>query len=122
MNWQTCSTTEAGLRVYDKSYSPTQAQNGFQDIEYYSQNGKVTIRAHRMVMEGDAFVIKLDTWKRSGSAQPGFKVPGMDQELIKPLENQAGYQFKTYSDEYVFTPMPAQNILITGINWESAAA
>lgn len=120
-SWGTLSNTEAGLRVYDKSYSPSQAQNGFQDIEYYSQNGKLTIKAHRGVMEGDAFVLKLETWKRSGSAQPGFKVPGMGQELIKPLENQAGYQFKSYSDEYVFTAEPAQNLLITGINDEAAA-
>ncbi len=119
--WATLATTEAGLRVYDQSYKPSQAQNGFQDIEFYSQNGKITIKAHRVVMEGDAFVLKLSTWKRSGSAQPGFKVPGMDDDLIKPLENQAGYQFKSYSDEYVFTPQPAQNLIFTGIN-DSAAA
>lgn len=119
-SWSTLSTTEAGLRVYDKSYSNSKAENGFQDIEYYSQNGRMTIKAHRMVMESDAYVLKLDTWKRSGSAQPGFKVPGMDDDLIKPLENAAGYQFKSYSDEYVFTPMPAQNLIITNINDESS--
>lgn len=121
LNWATCSNTEAGLRVYDKSYSPNQAQNGFQDIEYYSQNGKVTIKAHRHVMEGDAFITKRGTWKRSGSAQPGFRVPGIEQELIKPLENQAGFQFRSYSDEYIFTPEPAQNILVTGLNPEASA-
>jgi len=121
LSWASLGTTEAGLRVYDQSYKPSEAMNGFANIEYYSQNGKLTIKAHRMVMEGDALVLKLDTWKRSGSAQPGFKVPGIEQDLIKPLENQAGFQFKSYSDEYVFTPMPAQNLLITGINTEAAA-
>jgi len=122
LNWANFATTESGLRVYDSSYKSSQAQNGFQDLEFYSQNGKITVKAHRMVMEGDAFVLKLDTWKRSGSAQPGFKVPGMDgDDLIKPLDNQAGYQFKSYSDEYVFTPMPAQNLLITGINPSASA-
>jgi hypothetical protein len=121
LNWATLGTTEAGLRVYDQSYKASGAQNGFMDLEFYSQNGKLTIKAHRQIMEGDAMVLKLDTWKRSGSAQPGFKVPGMEDDLIKPLENQAGYQFKSYSDEYVFTPMPAQNLWITGINPEAAA-
>lgn len=121
LNWATVSTTEAGLRVYDKSYSENSAQNGFKDVEYYSQNGKITIKAHRQVMEGDAFITKTGTWKRSGSAQPGFSVPGIDQELIKPLENQAGFQFKSFSDEYLFTPEPAQNILLTGLNPESAS-
>jgi hypothetical protein len=119
--WATINTTEAALRVYDKSYSTSKAENGFMDIEYYSQNGRLTVKAHRHVMEGDAFVLKPKVWKRSGSAQPGFKVPGMDQDLIKPLENQAGFQFKSYADEYVFTAEPAQNIYLYGINDESAA-
>ena len=122
-SWSTLSNTEAGLRVYDKSYSPSQAQNGFRDIEYYTQTGKLTIKAHRCMKEGYAFALRTDTWKRSGSAQVGFKVPGMDDngDLIRPLENQAGYQFKSYADEYVFTPEPNQNLLITGINDESAS-
>jgi hypothetical protein len=41
-------------------------------------------------------------------------------DLIRPLENQAGYQFKSYADEYIFTPEPNQNLLLTGINDESA--
>ncbi len=66
-------------------------------------------------------MLSLDCWKRSGSAQVGFKVPGMDDDLIKPLENQAGYQFKSYGDEYVFTYQPAHNIFVTGIDDESAS-
>lgn len=119
--WGTMASTEAGLRVYDKSYSESQAKNGFMDLEFYSQTGKLTIKAHRCVKEGEAAVLKLDCWKRSGSAQVGFKVPGMDQDLIKPLDNQAGYQFKSFGDEYTFTYQPSHNIWITGINDESAS-
>jgi len=120
-SWATLSNTEAGLRVYDKSYSENSAKNGFMDIEYYTQTGKITIKAHRCVMEGDAFVLKKDVWKRSGSAQVGFKVPGMSQDLIKEMENQAGFQFKSFSDQYIFTPEPAQNILFKNIDHESAS-
>lgn len=119
-SWGTMASTEAGLRNYDGSYKKEQAQNGFMDLEFYSQTGKLTIKAHRMMKEGEACVLKLDCWKRSGSAEVGFKVPGMDDELIKPLENQAGYQFKSFGDEYVFTYQPAHNIYITGIDDESA--
>ena len=93
------------------------------DLEFYSQNGKLTIKAHRMIMEGDAMVLKLDTWKRSGSAQVGFKVPGMvgKGDLIRELDNQTGYQFKSYADEYIFCHAPAQNIVLTDIDDEAAA-
>lgn len=120
-SWATLSTTEAGLRVYDKSYSESMAKNGFMDLEYYSQNGKITVKAHRCVKEGDAFLVKPECWKRSGSAQTGFKVPGIEGDLIKPLENQAGYQFKSFSDEYLFTYQPGFNILLSGINDEATS-
>ncbi len=122
-SWKTYAQTEAGLRVYDQSYNTGKAQNGFKDIEFYSQTGKLTVKAHRMVMEGQTITIKADTWSRSGSAQLGFKVPGMEggeSELIRPLENQAGYQFKSYADQYIFTYAPAQNIYADGVDDESA--
>ena len=120
-SWGTMSSDEAALRSYDKSYSPSKAVNGFSDIEYYTQTGKLTIKAHRCMKEGFAFGLRVDTWKRSGSAQVGFNVPGVNQgdDLIRPLENAAGYQFKSYADEYIFTPEPNQSVLITGINDES---
>lgn len=119
-SWATMAVTESGLRVYDQSYKPASAANGFMDLEFYSQNGKLTVKAHRCVKEGSAYVVKMDTWKRSGSAQVGFRVPGIEGDLIKPLENQAGYQFKSFSDEYLFCYQPAYNIVISNINDESA--
>jgi hypothetical protein len=122
-SWATLATTEAGLRVYDKSYQESQAKNGFMDLEFYTQTGKITIKAHRCVKEGEAYILSLDTWSRSGSAQVGFNVPGMegDDDLIRALENQAGYQFKSYSDEYTFCHSPAKSVILTGINDESAS-
>lgn len=122
--WANLGTTEAGLRVYDNSYSPEQAKNGFKALEYYSQNGKCTIVSHRCVKEGDAFALKTETWKRSGSAQIGFKVPGMEGQagqLIRELENQAGYKFQSYTDEYMFCYQPGHNIYFSGINDEAAS-
>ena len=121
-SWATLATTEAGLRVYDKSYQEGQAKNGFMDLEFYTQTGKITVKAHRCVKEGEAYILSLDSWSRSGSAQVGFNVPGMegDNDLIRALENQAGYQFKSYSDEYTFCHSPAKSIIVTGINDESS--
>lgn len=119
-SWATLASTEAGLRVYDKSYSSSEADNGFESVTFYTQTGKATFKPHRCVKEGDCFVLHLPTWSRSGSAEVSFQIPGMNQDIIFPLTNQAGYAFRSYSDQYVFCHMVAQNLLITGINDESA--
>lgn len=118
--WGTLIETEAGKRVYDKSYTATEAENGMEAITFYSQNGKATIKPHRMVKEGDAAGLYLPDWSRSGSAEISFTVPGIDKEIIFPLENQAAMAFRSFSDEYVFNHGPARSIFWTGINDESA--
>jgi hypothetical protein len=119
--WATLVTTESGLREYDASYKSEKAQNGFKAIEFFAQNGKVTINAHRMIKEGEAYCLHLPDWSRSGSAEISFTVPGIDREVIFPLENQAGYAFRSYSDQYMFCHAPARSIIFTGINDESTS-
>lgn len=120
-SWATLASTEAGLRSYDKSYSPSDADNGFEQITFYSQTGKATFKPHRCVKEGDAFALHLPTFSRSGSAEVSFEVPGMSQEIIFPLSNQAGYAFRSYSDQYVFCHMPAHNLYFKNINDEASS-
>ncbi len=119
-SWSNLASTEAGLRVYDESYKKGEADNGFESVTFYSQNGKATFRAHRCVKEGDAFALHLPVWSRSGSAEVAFSVPGMPGDLIFPLANQAGYAFRSYSDQYVFCHTPAHNIYFKNINDEAA--
>jgi len=120
-SWATLATTEAGLRVYDSSYSSSKAKNSFEDLEFFSQTGKITVKAHRFVKEGEAYILHLPDWSCSGSAQIGFNVPGIDDgKLIYPLENQAAYAFRSYADMYLFCHAPARSVIVTGINDESA--
>ena len=117
--WATLASTEAGLRVYDKSYDKT-ATNGFDSISFHTQAGVVNCVPCRCVKEGDAFALFLPSWSRSGSAEVAFSVPGMSQDVIFPLENQAGYAFRSFADQYLFCNMPAHNIYFSAINDESA--
>jgi len=119
--WATLTTTESGLRSYDHSYNKSMAENGFEAIEFYAQNGKITIRAHRMIKEGEAYCLHLPDWSRSGSAEVSFSIPGMNKQIIFPLENQAAYGFRSFSDQYMFCDAPARSIVFTGINDESAS-
>ncbi len=117
--WATMTSDEAALREHDASYDESNATNGFKDITYYVQSGKITIKAHTCVKEGDAFGLVLSTWSRSGSAEISFKVPGVAEDMIFPLQNQAGMAFRSYSDQFVFCHRPSWNIYFYGINDES---
>ena len=117
--FSTLVTTESGARRYDSSYGQS-AENGFENIEFWHQAGKATIRSHRKVKEGHAFMLSSECWSRSGSAEVAFSVPGVDKDIIFPEPNMSAYSFRTYSDQYIFCHAPAKNILVTGINDESA--
>ena len=120
--FSTMVTTESGARSYDSSYKGgKEAENGFENITFYHQAGKATIRSHRKVKEGHAFMLSADCWSRSGSAEVAFTVPGVDKDIIFPEPNMSAYSFRTYSDQYIFCHAPAKNILVTGINDESAS-
>lgn len=119
--WATLTTTEAGLRVYDDSYKVREAENGFESVVFYTQAGKAEIMPHRYVKEGEVYALHLPTWSRSGSAEVSFSIPGMNQEVIFPLQNQAGYAFRSYSDQYVFCHQPAINLIFTGVNDEASS-
>lgn len=111
---------EAAMRKYDSSYSSDRAKNGFQNIVYYAATGEVEIVGHPCVMEGDAFAIVKDNWIRSGSAQIAFKIPGFDQaEPIFPLENQAAFALRSFSDQFLLCEQPAKQILFSNINDEA---
>ena len=117
--WATIVTDQAAARSLDSSYKPGEVEQGFEAVRFHSQNGGIVVKSHRMVKEGDSLILKLDSWSRSGSAEVGFKVPGMDKDLIYPIENMSAYGFKSYSDQYIFCNRPAENMLISGINFES---
>lgn len=114
--WATITTTEAGLRVYDSSYNGgKKAENGFKSITFYTQAGEVEVVPHRCVKEGDAFALYLPAWSRSGSSEVSFSIPGMARDIIFSLENQAGDCFRSFSDQYIFCDIPANNIYFSGI-------
>lgn len=118
--WATLASTEAGLRVYDSSYKQA-AENGFDSVTFYTQAGKATFLPHRCVKEGDAFALHLPTWARSGSSEVSFQIPGINEDVVFPLQNQAGYGFRSFSDQYVFCHEPAKNLYMFNINDEAAA-
>lgn len=119
-SWETMNTTEAGTRNYDASYSETEFKNGAKAIKFFSQNGSMTVKAHRMVKEGDAFCLHMPDWSRSGSAEIAMTIPNSEIPILFPLENQAAMAFRSYSDQYIFCHALARSAVISNINDESS--
>lgn len=113
--WANLLTTEAGLRVYDQSYKSNQVENGAQGIVFHSQNGKVEIKPCTYVKEGHAFILSIEDLMRVGSTDVTFRLPGSNDKFFRELENSAGYELRSYSDQALFCASPARLILITGI-------
>jgi hypothetical protein len=112
---------ESSFRKYDAKYTPAQGTNGFEAIEYYAANGVNRIMSCACVKEGDAFGVVSKHWRFSGSQLPAFKVTGIDQQVIFPLQDNAGFAVRSYADCYLMCRMPAKQILWTNINDESVA-
>lgn len=115
--WGNLLTEQAALRMYDSSYSTGTSANGSKEIAFYSQNGKVTIKTHPFVKEGDAFILPTKRCARVGSTDITFTAPGAKgaKEMFVDLQDSMGYQAKLYSGQTVFLSTPAKAVKLTGI-------
>ena len=113
--WANMLTDQAALRRYDDSYSKDKTEVGSKGIVFHSQNGEIEIEPSIFVKEGYAFLLDLENWSRVGSQDVSFKRPGASEEMLRELENSAGFELRLYSDQAIFVSRPATNVVITGI-------
>ncbi len=109
--WQELSTEQVAYRMLDSSYSARKVVNGFEGLEFYSQNGKLTVLAHKYVKEGDAFLLPVDRLVRIGSSDISFNIPGTDNGQIF-IQNQTtmGFTFRIFSQQSLLLTKPASAI------------
>lgn len=116
--WANMATDQAALRKYDAKYDESKAKNGFKTIQFVSANGLIDIMPYNCIMEGIAICIPVKQWKRIGATDITWTLPGGDPEnpkFFRELADSAGFEYRVYSDQAVFTPKPAKSLLITGI-------
>lgn len=115
--WSNLMTEQAALRKFDSSYSEAKLKNGSRALEFYSLAGKMTIKAHPFVKQGDAFVIPTARFRRIGSTDITFNVQGPkgSEAMFVDLQDSMGYQAKLYTAQTLFTSSPAKTLKLTGI-------
>lgn len=105
----------AALAEIDQRYSKSQQDAGTEGIVYYGQGGKTTIKAHPMLMEGDAFLIPDGGMKRVGSTDVTFKDIDGSEEAWKHLEGFHAYQLTGRFSFQVLISQPAKCVYYSAI-------
>ena len=114
--WQELATEQVAYRMLDSSYSSKKASNGFEALEFYSQNGKLSVLAHKYVKEGEAFLLPTKRCVRIGSSDVSFNIPGTDNgQVFIQNPTTMGFTFRIFSQQSLLLTRPAVAIKFTGI-------
>ncbi len=115
-SWADLMTEQAGSRRFDVSYKSASAQNGSEALEFFSQNGKMTIVASIFVKEGHAFAINHEQFLRVGSTDLTFKNPLSNEDFFHLLENNAGVGIRCYTNQALFCTKIGHQLIFTNIS------
>ena len=114
-SWADLMTEQAGSRRFDVSYKSSTAQNGSESLEFFSQNGKMTIVASIFVKEGFAYAVNHDNFLRVGATDLTFKNPLSNEDFFHLLENNAGVGIRCYTNQALFCNKIGHQLVFTGI-------
>lgn len=114
-SWSALMTEQAGSRRFDVSYKEAKGNNGFEALEFFSQNGKMQIMSSNYVKEGYAYAVNPENFLRVGSSDLTFKSPMAKDEFIHLLENNNGYGVRCYTNQALFCNKIGHQLLFSGI-------
>jgi hypothetical protein len=115
LTWNNVNVEVSGNRRFDSSYAKSKGVNGFESIDYNSTNGVISIIAHPYVKPGECFAFPKSKWMRIGEQDISFDTPGYEGQIFRQLDGAAGYEFRNYTSQAIFTTHPARSIKFTGI-------
>jgi hypothetical protein len=115
VTYQNLNSDQAALRMYDSSWSSSDAENGTEGIVYHGPNGKVTVIVNNIVKEGEAFLIPPKYLSRVGAKELSFQRPGKTDEFFQEIPSYAGYSLRAGAEFAVLLSRPAMAVKFTGI-------
>jgi hypothetical protein len=92
-------------------------ERGAENMTVYGANAKIEIQVCGFVKKGLAFLSLNDgSWGRYGTSDVTFRYPGTDKEqYFIHLQESAGYEFRSWSNDSLFSPRPGASAVITNI-------
>lgn len=112
----------AGLRRLDGSYRHSKVESGAEKLVFYSQTGKLEVRPHSYIKEGECFILPdgaSGLVKRYASTDITFKRPGGsgDDDMAIDTAGAAGFEFRAYSGQQIFCKKPAWMCKVSGFTY-----
>ena len=113
--WANVASDQAALRKYDASYDSEKAKNGSRSITFYGQNGEIELKPYNCIKEGEAYAVPLKRLKRIGSQDISFNSLGEEGRIFRELPDNAGFEYRLYTNQSLFCTTPARLLKYTGI-------
>jgi hypothetical protein len=124
-SWTDMNNDLAALRRYQED-TKSEMTAGTNSLKFYGSNGgTIEVVNHPMVKAGEAFLLPTKRYKRVGSSDTTFQLPGVDGQepnFFQELESSAGVRLRCYWDQALISTMPAKSVKITAIDPESDPA
>jgi hypothetical protein len=102
----------AASRYFDGSYQK-KATNGFEEIEFYSPNGTIKIRNHKLMKRGEALLTDDSVFTRRGvtEMENAFPDGSGNMKLYRLRDTKNVMEFRTYSQDAMFCTKPFRSVL-----------
>jgi hypothetical protein len=97
--------------------SARRIERGAENMTVFGANAKIEIQVCGFVKKGLAFLALNDgSWGRYGTSDVTFRYPGTDKEqYFIHLQDAAGYEFRSWSNDSLFSPRPGASAVINSI-------
>ena len=115
-SWNKLLTEQTAKRSFDSSYKSDKMDNGATKIEFFGQNGKITVKPSIYCKQGSAYVLCMEEFLRVGSRDISFDLPGFEGEFIFALEGSHAYEMRAYTDQALLCTAPSKNTILRDLN------
>ena len=124
--WTDINNDEAGSRRYTDDYGG-EFVNGADRLTYYGPNGgKLEVMPHPMMPAGNAVLINPTDWRRIGSSEPTFELPGRgsmgNPMFLTERQDENAWEFRRWWDQASICKRLGRQVLITNITNSSGPA
>lgn len=107
------NSDQAALRLYNPAGGT--AKNGFNAIEFQSENGSIMVRSHRFMKDGYVLGFPLSKCMRIGSTELTFTNMGVDGDIFIQTPGFAQVELRGYLGQALLCVAPSRCFLGSGV-------